>query len=59
MRFTAGNGPSEVCSPFRDLAGKIREGGADFPLLHMVSFPATEMEFKPLTGQKSLFRSCY
>lgn len=43
----------------RGLAGKIREGGADFPLLHMVSFAATEMECKPLPCQKYLFRSCY
>lgn len=38
MRFTAGG-----CSPLRDLAGKIRKGGADFTLLHMVSFETSDV----------------
>lgn len=59
MGFSAGNGPSEGCSPLRALAGKIREGGADFSLLHIIPFAATEIECKPLTCQKSLFRSWY
>jgi len=56
-RFAAGNGlASEGCSGLTGLAGKIREGGADFPLLYMVSFTATETECKALPHQKPLLR---
>lgn len=43
----------------RGLAGKIREGGPDFPLLYMVSFTATEIEHKMLPCQKSLLGGWY